>query len=202
VGIVPTHPDTGLGYIEPGAPASGGTARHVVQFIEKPSAERAKELVDAGCLWNSGIFAWRAGDFLDELSALCPEVAPALAAHGDDASAFFAAVQSIAVDVGVLERSARVMVVAGDFGWSDVGTWSALRLVREGDEHGNVTAGAAYLRDAVGNVVHSDGPRVVLYGVRDLVVVSTSGLTLVTTVERAADLKALLADLPDEVRSR
>lgn len=202
VGIVPTHADTGLGYIEPGAPAAIGAARRVVRFIEKPTAERAKELVDAGCLWNSGIFAWRVGDFLDEISALCPEVAPALAAHGDDAEAFFGAVQSIAVDVGVLERSSRVMVVPGDFGWSDVGTWSALRTVRAGDEHGNVTSGPTYLRDAKGNVVYADGPRVVLYGVEDLVVVSTNGLTLVTTVERATDLKALLADLPDDVRTR
>jgi mannose-1-phosphate guanylyltransferase len=202
VGIVPTHPDTGLGYIEPGAEAARGTARRVVRFIEKPNAAQAKELVAAGCLWNSGIFAWRAGDFLDELFAHCPEVAPALAAHGDDAKAFFGAVQSIAVDVGVLERSARVMVVPGDFGWSDVGTWSALRTVRAGDEQGNVTSGATYLRDATGNVVYADGPRVVLYGVKDLVVVSTNGLTLVTTVEKAMDLKALLAELPDEVRSR
>ena len=202
VGIVPTHPDVGLGYIEPEGPATCGAARHVARFIEKPDLAKAQALVAAGCLWNSGIFAWRAGDFLDELAALCPEVALPLSAHGDDATAFFGAAQSIAVDVGVLERSNRVMVVPGDFGWSDVGTWAALRGVRPGDAQGNVTSGTAYLRDASGNVVHSDGPRVVLFGVQNLVVISTNGLTLVTTVERSADLKTLLADLPDEVRAR
>ena len=199
VGIVPTHPDTGLGYIEPG-PVGPSGARRVTRFIEKPDAVRARGLVAEGCLWNSGMFAWRAGDLLDEIAALCPEVAPALAAHGDDLGAFFGAVQPIAIDVGVLERSSKVMVVVGDFGWSDVGTWAALRAVRSADGDGNVAFGAAFLRESTGNVVHAEGPRVVLYGVRDLVVVSTGRLTLVTTVERAADLKALLASLPPGVR--
>ncbi|MFI5311807.1 MAG: mannose-1-phosphate guanylyltransferase [Gemmatimonadales bacterium] len=201
VGVVPRSADTGLGYIEPGAVVSGAL-RRVARFIEKPDRARAEALVAAGCLWNSGIFAWRAGDLLDEVRAHCPEVAVALGAHGTDSSAFFAAVQPIAIDVGVLERSSRVMVLPGDFGWSDVGTWAALLGVRQADEHGNVPAGPAYLRDAHRNVVHADGATVVLYGVDDLVVVATRGLTLVTTVERAAHLKTLLDALPATVRDR
>jgi mannose-1-phosphate guanylyltransferase len=200
VGIVPRFADTGLGYIEPGA-AVRGTLRRVARFVEKPDRQRAEAMVAAGCLWNSGIFAWRAGDLLDELAAHCPEVAVPLAAHASDAAAFFGAVpKPVAIDVGVLERSTRVMVVRGDFAWSDVGTWSALRTVRNADEHGNVPSGVTYLRDSTGNVVHAEGPAVVLYGVDDLVVVSTSGVTLVTTVERAAELKSLLDVLPAEVK--
>ena len=205
VGIVARFADTGLGYIEPGAVVASvsGSLRRVARFVEKPDRARAEAMVAAGCLWNSGIFAWRAGDLLDELRARCPEVAVSLAAHPADLSAFFGGIaKPIAIDVGVLERSDRVMVVPGDFGWSDVGTWAALRAVRTADENGNVPAGSAYLRESHRNVVHADGPTVVLYGVDDLVVVSTAGVTLVTTVERAADLKTLLDSLPSEVRNR
>ncbi len=202
VGIVPRFADTGLGYIEPGAVVNGAL-RRVARFVEKPDATRAEAMVAAGCLWNSGIFAWRVGDLLDELRARCPEVAEPLQANPTDLAAFFGAVvRPIAIDVGVLERSDRVMVVPGDFGWSDVGTWAALRAVRNADANGNVPSGETYLRDSKRNVVHADGPAVVMYGVDDLVVVTTRGITLVTTVERAADLKTLLDALPPEVRIR
>ena len=201
VGIVPTHPDTGLGYIRPGTVVRG-SLRRVDRFLEKPDRAMAESLVAAGALWNSGIFAWRVGDFLDEVAAHCPEVASALTAHGDDAEAFFGNVRSISIDVGVLERSSRVMVIPGDFGWSDVGTWAALRAVRQRDSEGNAPTGRVLLRDSRENVVHADGTTVVCYGVEGLVVVALNGMTLVTTVERAADLKTLVDALPCEVRER
>jgi mannose-1-phosphate guanylyltransferase len=201
VGVVPRTADPGLGYIEPGDVVRGDL-RRVARFLEKPDRALAESLVARGCLWNSGIFAWCVGDLLDEVRAVCPEVAPALAAHPDDREAFFSAARSIAIDVGVLERSSRVLVLPGDFGWSDVGTWAALLSVRTRDEHGNVPLGPVYLRAAHRDVVHAEDATVVLYGVDDLVVVATRGLTLVTTVERAADLKALLETLPKEVRDR
>ena len=202
VGIVPRFADTGLGYIEPGATVNA-SVRRVARFVEKPDRARAEAMVAAGCLWNSGIFAWRVGDFLGELRTHCPEVAQSLDAHPADLAAFFGGIaKPIAIDVGVLERSDRVMVVRGDFDWSDVGTWAALRAVRAADADGNVPVGTAYLRDAHHNVVHADGPTAVLFGVDDLVVVTTQGVTLVTTVERAADLKTLLDSLPAELRNR
>lgn len=203
VGVVPTRPDPGFGYIQPGDALDG--ARRVARFVEKPDRAAAQRMASEGCLWNSGIFAWRAADFLDEIRACTPEIAPALplAANGTSAiEAFFAAVRPIAVDYGVLERSARVLVIAGDFGWDDVGTWAALRRVRPLDARGNAAAGPAHLVDSDDNVVHAEGHTVVLYGVRDLVVVSRDGLTLVTTRDRAADLKALLDALPGPVRER
>lgn len=202
VGIVPTHPDTGLGYIEAGA-ATEGVARRVARFVEKPKAERAEALVAAGALWNSGIFAWPVGVFLDELHAHCPEVAAPLDACGGDPAAFFAGVRSpIAVDIGVLERSSKVFVLAGSFGWSDVGTWAALRGVRARDPHGNVSHGRVHLRDAANNIVHATGADVVLYGVQGLVVVEHNGVVLVTTEERAHNLKPLLESLSPALRER
>ena len=201
VGVVPSRPDPGFGYIRPGEALDGGGQR-VAQFVEKPTRERAAEMVRDGYLWNSGIFVWRVGDFLGEVRAHTPEVAPALAdAHGE-ITRFFATVKSISVDVGVLERTDNVVVIPGSFGWDDVGTWAALARVRTHDAAGNAANGPVHLVDARDNVVQAEGNDVVLYGVQDLVVVVRDGLTLVTTTERAADLKTLLDALPSQVRDR
>lgn len=201
VGVVPSRPDPGFGYIRPGEALDGGGQR-VAQFVEKPTRERAAEMVRDGYLWNSGIFVWRVGDFLGEVRAHTPEVAPALAdAHGE-ITRFFATVKSISVDVGVLERTDNVVVIPGSFGWDDVGTWAALARVRTHDASGNAANGPVHLVDARNNVVQAEGNDVVLYGVQDLVVVVRDGLTLVTTTERAADLKTLLDALPSQVRDR
>ncbi|MBK8249137.1 MAG: NTP transferase domain-containing protein [Gemmatimonadetes bacterium] len=201
VGVLPVRPDPGFGYIQPGEPVTG-PLRRVRRFAEKPSRERAAEMIREGYLWNSGIFVWRAQDFLAEVEALTPEVAPALAAHRNDIAAFFGAVTSIAVDVGVLERSQRVMVLPGDFGWDDIGTWEALARVRHLDDHGNAAQGSVFPVDSSRNVVHAEEGDVVLYGVSDLVVVTCRGMTLVTTTARAADLKLLIDQLPANVRQR
>jgi mannose-1-phosphate guanylyltransferase len=203
VGIVPTRPDPGFGYIARGEMVEGGVSR-VARFLEKPDRVRAGQLVLEGALWNSGIFAWQVGDLLSEIEQHTPEVAPALAAVATlDETAlatFFGTVRSVAIDVGVLERSSRVLVIPGDFGWDDVGTWSALQRVRTRDAGGNAAYGPAVLKDSHNSVVHSDGPTVVAYGVADLVVVAKDGLVLVTTIERASDLKVLLEALPPTLR--
>jgi mannose-1-phosphate guanylyltransferase len=176
--------------------------KRVGRFIEKPDRARAETMCRDGFLWNSGIFVWRVGDFLSEVAAHTPEIAPAVASHGSDLAAFFSAVTPISVDVGVLERSSRVMVMAGDFGWDDVGTWGALRRVRPGDEGGNATNGQVHAVDAHGNVVHAESGDVVMYGVSNLVVVVKHGLVLVTTVDKSSDLKTLIDALPKGLRER
>ena len=206
VGIVPARPDPGFGYIEPGDRVNDGTnegARRVARFAEKPNRETAARMVANGFLWNSGIFVWRAGDFLAQVRSLTPEVAPFLPlAESGDIASFFSSVTPISVDEGVLERSQRVLVIPGDFGWDDVGTWAALHRVRKRDDHGNAVFGDVHAVQASDNVVHADAGSVVLYGVSDLVVVTRDGLTLVTTKERAAELKQLLDALPPSVRER
>ena len=200
VGIVPTRPDPGFGYIVPGELLEGN-ARTVSSFSEKPTRERAAELISYGGLWNSGIFVWQAQRFLDEVRERTPEVSGALAANPADARAFFATIQSpISVDVGVLERSRNVVVIPGDFGWDDVGTWGSLRRVRPLDRAGNATHGDAVLQDAKHNVVHVMDGTAVLYGVENLVVVVKDGLTVVTTIDRATDLKTLLDTLRPDLR--
>jgi mannose-1-phosphate guanylyltransferase len=199
VGVIPTRADPGFGYIQPGTDLEDG-ARRVGRFVEKPDRARAEVMRREGYLWNSGIFVWRVGDYLDEVRRLTPEVAPALHAHADDIAAFFGAVTPISVDVGVLERSERVVVLSGDFGWDDVGTWGALKRVRPTDHAGNATQGHVHPVDAHDNVVHASGASVVLYGVSNLVVVVENGLVLVTTLDRSSDLKTLMDALPRGVR--
>jgi mannose-1-phosphate guanylyltransferase len=201
VGVVPSRPDTGFGYIRPGA-ALGDGAFRVDRFVEKPDRASAERLIGEGALWNSGIFAWRVGDFLGEIRAFTPELAPALSAARGDADRFFAAATPVTVDVGILERSSRVVVMPGSFAWDDVGTWASLARVRRQDARGNAASGAVVLVDSDDNVVHAEGTDVVLYGVHDLVVVVRDGLTLVTTKEASVDLKTLIANLPATVRDR
>ncbi|MFN0097899.1 MAG: mannose-1-phosphate guanylyltransferase [Gemmatimonadaceae bacterium] len=200
VGIVPSRPDPGFGYIQPGD-AVGGGARAVARFVEKPDRVRAAEMVAQGFLWNSGIFAWRAQDLLDEIDAKTPELAAAMSTLKAGPAAFFGAVKdTVSIDVGVLERSQRVIVLAGDFGWDDVGTWSALARVRARDAAGNATHGRVIARESSDNVVHAEGSAVVLDGVSGLVVVVRDGVTLVTTVARAADLKKVVETLPSDLK--
>lgn len=200
VGVVPTRPETGFGYIVPG-PSLDDDARHVARFSEKPDAATALDLMAEGALWNSGLFAWTAVDLFDQVSRHTPELAPWVSAldQGDPA-AFFERVTPVSIDVGLLERSTKVAVVPGTFSWDDVGTWDALARVRERDTQGNVTSGNVFMLDTHDSVVWSDGDPVVCFGVQDLVVVRANGRVLVAHRKRAADLKKMLERLPDEIR--
>lgn len=200
VGMVPTRPETGYGYIVPGERLDDSTSR-VERFQEKPDAGRALDLMAEGALWNSGLFAWSAARLLQEVREHTPEVAPALPRlEAGDVDGFFRDVTPVSIDVGVLERSRRVVVVPGAFAWDDVGTWDALVRVRLRDQRGNVAHGPAFLHDATDSVAWSDGAPVVLFGVRDLIVVNANGRILVLPRDRAADLKQLLDAMPAEMR--
>jgi len=200
VGIVPTRPETGYGYIMPGSDLDGD-ARHVDRFIEKPDAENAAQLIAQGALWNSGLFAWTAHRFREEVVAHAPEIASHLALlEAGKVEEFFARVTPIAIDHSHFERSERVSVVPGRFPWDDVGTWSALGRVRDTDEEGNVLVGSAVSRGAKDCVIWAEDGPVVVDGLEGLVVVRANGVTLVTTRERADDLKTLLSTLPPELR--
>jgi mannose-1-phosphate guanylyltransferase len=202
VGVVPTRADQGFGYIQPVDPTKTGGSP-VKRFVEKPDRARAEKMRSDGYLWNSGIFVWGVGDFLAQVKQHTPELGKALKL-GPDAEApdFFGSVaKPISVDFGVLERSKNVTVIPGDFGWDDIGTWAALGRVGDKDEFGNVTTGNVHILDCCDNVVYTDSARVVMYGVDNLVVVLHKGLTLVTTRERASDLKRLLESLPASERA-
>jgi mannose-1-phosphate guanylyltransferase len=202
LGIEPDRVETGFGHIQPGAPlgahgtAAPGSAFRVAAFHEKPDADTARRYVDAGYLWNSGIFVWKASTFLDEVSRHAPDVAACLSVlESDGPEAFFAAVPTCVVDTAVLERSARVACVKATFSWDDVGSWEALARTHERDDRGNVIVGEGRVVDGARNILYSEDGDVVLFGVEDMVVVRSRHVTLVLPRHRAGDIKALLKEL-------
>ena len=208
VGVYSTRAETGFGYLVPGLPLetdkplSEGGACHVIAFEEKPARPRAEALVREGALWNSGIFVWRTRVILRALSQHCVEIGKAIPSiDARNQEEFIQGVRSISIERGLLERcSGNLVVLPAEFGWDDVGTWAALRRARELDDTGNGASGRTHFLDASGNVVHAEGSAAVLYGVDGLLVVTLPGVTFVTTVERAADLKPLLDSLPPDLR--
>ncbi|MGQ0764440.1 MAG: mannose-1-phosphate guanylyltransferase [Gemmatimonadota bacterium] len=203
IGVLPTRPETGFGYILPAEalhpdwPLERGGLAAVSSFTEKPRSHGARSLVAAGALWHSGISVWRAAVMLECIRESTPEVAPALGAlRAGKNEVFFNAVRPISIERGLFERCRSLVVTQGDFGWDDVGTWASLKRCRELDDSGNGLVGDVHFADSHGNIVHAEGASVALYGVDGLVVVSLPGITFVTSAERAADLKALLEQLP------
>jgi mannose-1-phosphate guanylyltransferase len=200
VGVVPTRPDTGFGYIVPGAPLADG-ARNVARFTEKPDAATALDLLAAQALWNSGLFAWTAERLFAEVRQHTPEIAPHLEALGaGDVERFFHDVTPVSIDVGLLERSRNVAVVSGAFAWDDVGTWEALARVRAKDPDGNVVIGQAFMHQSQDCVVWAGSDPIVLSGVQDLIVVHANGRILIMPREQSAEIKQVLDSLPPEIR--
>lgn len=194
-GVTPERPDTGYGYIEPGA--DRGSFAEVARFHEKPGAETATEYVDAGYLWNSGIFAWTPDSFLAAArdSPLEPLVD---GLDAGDADAGFAAVDPISVDYAVLERAPDVAVVPADFTWDDLGSWDALDRVLQQDGDGNVSLGESLTIDAADNVVASDGKHVSLVGVSGLAVVAYDDRVLVVPKGEAQRVREAVARLKED----
>jgi mannose-1-phosphate guanylyltransferase len=195
VGATPDRPETGYGWIIPGAALGSGF--RIARFQEKPDAATAAALLAQGALWNTGLFAWTARRFRAEVEAHTPELREALPLFDrGDAEAAFKALKPVSIDVGVFERTQRGAAIAASFGWDDVGSWAALGRVRPRDAAGNVTAGEAHAVDTKNSVIWSEDGATVVYGLSDVVVVRARGVTLVTTRDKAPELKKLLDRLP------
>lgn len=201
VGIVPSRPETGYGYIVPGTPLDA-SVRTVERFAEKPDAKTALNLMSEGALWNSGLFAWTATRLLAEVRTHTPEIGPHLTRLVEgDVAGFFSAVGAVSIDVGLLERSRAVAVVPGHFDWDDVGTWEALTRVRTRDSHGNVAVGPVVFVDSSDCIAWSDAMPIVMGDVQDVIAVVANGRVLVVSRAQAADLKRVLDALPPEIRN-
>ncbi len=208
-GIRPDKAETGYGYIEAGEPLPGGSnALAVRRFVEKPDAATARRYVEGGRhLWNSGLFLFRAVDFLAELKRLEPAMLAACQASVDKARTdldfvrldeeSFAAAPSNSIDYAVMEKTDRAAVIPVSMGWSDVGSWSALRDVADKDQDGNAIWGDVIAIDTKDSLVRSNGPLVVTFGVDNVVVVATKDAVLVASAEAAQDLKTVVSRLEE-----
>lgn len=198
-GIVPTRPDTGFGYLEVGE--SGAGTAPLIRFVEKPDQRTAEEYVDAGYLWNSGMFVFTAGVMLDEMRRLVPEVEAAAAKAVEEAGRdgtfvrlgdAFATAPSISIDHAVMEHTERGRAVPLDAGWSDVGSWQALWEVAAPDG-GTVTEGPVFSLDVERSYLRAESKPVAVIGLSDVVVVETPEAILVMDRERAQDVRTAAA---------
>jgi mannose-1-phosphate guanylyltransferase len=214
IGIAPTHPATGFGYIRAGERLDGAvTALHAVEFVEKPDAGRAAEYVASGDYrWNAGMFVVRASVLLDLLGRWQPELAAGVRAIAADPSRLdevWPGLTRIAIDHAVAEPAAdagHVVVVPAPFAWDDVGDFASLAALLPDTGTGTdlrVLGGADDLTviDTTGVVVATGGRRVAVIGLDDIVVVDTPDALLVTTRARAQDVKAVVDALKAEGRT-
>lgn len=210
MGIVPTRPETGYGYIEAETKPGHVGPFPVKRFVEKPPLDKALEFLAAGNFyWNSGMFLWRADVILDQIARHMPALTAALARLVFSAdiwetadlktqiAGIYADIASESIDYGVMEKVDNAVVVPAAFGWSDVGSWSALPEVLPADENGNVVLAAAGTETvaATGCVVSAPGRMVVLIGVTDLVVVATDDALLVCAKDVGQDVKTVVENL-------
>jgi mannose-1-phosphate guanylyltransferase/mannose-6-phosphate isomerase len=210
LGIIPTHPATGYGYLEPGTSLDVPKANRLARFVEKPDAATATRYIEQGFLWNSGNFVFGAATMLDELAAYAPEVlegarAAVTAAKTDldflrlDATGFAQATKT-SIDYAVMEKTEHAGVIAAGFDWSDIGSWDSIYDVKSKDAEANVLEGPVVAIDTTGSLVRSEDMLTTVIGLQDVVVVATRDAVLVTSKAAAGKVKTLVERLKSEGR--
>ena len=204
-GITPSAPKTSYGYIRRGQPTGSDQVYAVEAFVEKPDPETAARYVAEGYLWNSGNFLFRADVLLAELGRFEPAMVKAVEAAVAGASRdlgflrlepeAFASAPQKSIDYAVMEKTDRAAVIAGNFRWSDVGSWDAIFDIASRDKSGNATHGTVVTTDTRNCVIHSVDRLTAVLGADDLVVVSTPDAVLVMPRERAQEVRELVAKL-------
>ncbi|MBL8704888.1 MAG: mannose-1-phosphate guanylyltransferase/mannose-6-phosphate isomerase [Rhodospirillales bacterium] len=206
-GIAPDGPRTGYGYIRMGASVEGLPGVYAIaQFVEKPPEAKAKAmLVEGGWSWNSGMFAFTARRYLEELGKFQPgmlaAVKESVAARSKDLEftrlekSAFAKARDLSIDYAVMEKTADAAVVPADLGWSDLGSWNAMHEAAALDAQGNALIGNAIAHDTTGSYVSAEGPLVGVLGLKNVIVVSTKDAILVADKSRAESVKDLVGKI-------
>ena len=210
IGIEPTRPETGYGYIQVGAPLRGA-AKNVARFVEKPDRPTAEKYLQSGDYqWNAGIFVFRADvmmlsferympDLFSALQTLCKSVGKG--SYKKVLATEFAKMPATSIDYGVAEKAKNIAVVPGSFGWSDVGSFNALPEVRKTDAQGNVVEGDdSYVIDSTGCVVIGGRRAIGVVGMKDVVVVDTEDALLVLPKDKCQDVRKVVEALKAKKR--
>jgi mannose-1-phosphate guanylyltransferase len=211
IGIRPRWAETGYGYMERGKTADtvGETkAYQVKSFREKPDQATAERfLKNGGFFWNSGMFIWKVSTLLDAIGKLLPDLYEGLLtiekAIGTNSEAqilseVYKKIQPVSVDYGVMEKAPDVVMLEGDFGWNDIGSWDALWDVLEKDKKGNVVRGRIIRSETSNCLVHSPDKMVALIGVEDLIVVETNDALLICRRGSSQDVRKVVARLEEK----
>ncbi|MDR1559682.1 MAG: mannose-1-phosphate guanylyltransferase [Clostridiales bacterium] len=208
VGITPSYPETGYGYIHFGYDEN--TPKHrgvytVKKFVEKPDLATAKEYLNSGeYLWNSGMFVWKASSILDRIRKLMPDLYNGLSeiaeSRGEyDAEAVLERVYrtfpSVSIDYGIMEKAEGVFTIPGSFGWDDAGSWLALARINKTDENGNIVNGDVITIGTRDCIIVGGGRLIATVGLEDTVVVDTDDTLLIARKESAQDIKKVIENL-------
>ena len=210
LGITPTFPSTGYGYIKFDKTETTLDKR-VVEFKEKPDEDTAKRYVSSGeYSWNSGMFVWQASVILDEFRKLLPDVYECLEKIGDALNTpqevdvikeVYPTIPSISIDYGIMEKSDKVRVISAEMGWNDVGSWDNLGVLYDEDSNGNITAGDFLGIDTKNCITYSSKRLISTIGVEDLIIVETDDAIMVIDKNRAQDVKKIVDTLKEQGRS-
>ncbi len=207
LGITPTRPETGYGYIQMSEEVAADEIHKVKTFTEKPNPEWAKVFFESGeFLWNSGIFLWNANTIIEALREYLPDITARFDEGGDVFNSpqekefiahIFSFLQNISIDYGVLEKADNVYVIKADFGWSDLGTWGSLYEVAEKDRDNNASLYTKTLYiESTGNIVTTGSDKlVVLQGMDDYIVVESDNVLLICKKEEEQRIKHFLNDV-------
>lgn len=206
IGIQPTFPSTGYGYICHGEEKTD-CYYSVKQFVEKPGLQKAKEYILSGdYLWNSGQFIWKASVIMRYFEELLPDVYSCLQKIGaamntekekEVIEEVYPVIPKVSIDYGIMERAKKVLVLEGNFGWSDVGSWDALDALYDKDEHGNITYGEQIHIDTHDCIIYAKDKLVTTIGLDNVIVVETGDAVLVCDKNRAQEVKKIVEALQD-----
>lgn len=216
VGIEPSHPSSGFGYIECGLPLdeegqilsvqkaqkmdSNALAYAVRSFREKPSRAAAEQFIRTGRYkWNAGIFVWKTSTFWNAFHHIQPEIAAAFEnmKPGQEAQVY-AQLPSVPIDIAFMEQTSHVACVPARFDWNDVGSWSAVRECFNQDELGNALTGDVLALDTTNSVIHASGQKVAVVGLENMAVIATPDAVLVMPLDRAQDVKRIVDELKEK----
>ncbi len=214
IGLWPTYPATGFGYIRFSENPVAGTSdevRNLLRFVEKPELLRAKEYINSGrYLWNSGMFVWKTSVILDAYREYMPKLYGQMLgvydrlctdSERETIAGIYPQLESESVDYGIMEKAENVLVIPAEFGWNDVGTWDALDDISEPDQDGNVIRGDHLGIDSHHCIVYGDKRLIATVGIQNLIIVDTGDALLVCDKNNTQDVKSVVEELKRRQRT-
>lgn len=195
IGITPTRPETGYGYIKYLEKKYKEVVK-VEKFVEKPNIEKAKQYLKEGCyLWNAGMFVFNTEYMLEELKNNCKESYKLLLGlpkiddkkYDIELERVYKECEKISIDYAVMEKSKNVYVIPSELGWDDIGTWKCLERYIEHDENGNVSIGETFTEDAKNNVIYAENKKIILLGVEDLFCIDSNGVLIIGKKDKLSE---------------
>lgn len=209
IGIKPAFPATGYGYIH--YQNSNLEEKKVIEFVEKPNEEKAKQYIMAGdYAWNSGIFVWKASVALAKFKEFLPDIYSDLqkieksigtTKEEEIVNQIYPNIRSISIDYGVMEKANDIWVIPAEFGWNDVGSWDMLKVFHDYDENGNIKVGDNLLVETTDSIIFSTNKTITTYGVSNLIIVQTDDAIMVCPKDKAQDVKKIVDALKEKGRN-